>query len=288
MQSSQFKISVLFYWFQNTQPLEAYSWSGQIKPFGDHQDHPSTMGVGYLNSFHGCLLPYTNAGTVQEISEISCPREDIPVQSTVFQSVHCIQGAHCISKGGETDVHIQGCKNPTVPRRLVGENHIPMGLSPAYTRSSENMPRIRLAGEFRKSELEQAFDLVGYQFDLMAGRVPPTPDRWQNLQDKYFNTVTAGLSGPAVHVSDRFNNSHRKASSSRLTSWETHTVASQKKNQVEGTRATRKGDSNIEILAPTFTMVAAREQCPYRPTITPNKHALQSLPMHQKKGGALA
>ena len=46
-------------------------------------------------------------------------------------------------------------------------------------------------------------------------------------------------------------------------------MASQK--QLEGTRVTRKGDSNIEILAPTFTMVAAREQCHYRPTITPNK-----------------
>ena len=37
-----------------------------------------------------------------------------------------------------------------------------------------------------KSELEpkQIFDFVGYQFDLRAGRVRPTPDRWQNLQDK--------------------------------------------------------------------------------------------------------
>ena len=37
-----------------------------------------------------------------------------------------------------------------------------------------------------KSELEpkQIFDFVGYQFDLRTGRVTPTPDRWQNLQDK--------------------------------------------------------------------------------------------------------
>ena len=46
-------------------------------------------------------------------------------------------------------------------------------------------------------------------------------------------------------------------------------MASQK--QLEGTRVTRKGDSNTKVLAPTFTMVAARGQCPYRPTITPNK-----------------
>ena len=46
-------------------------------------------------------------------------------------------------------------------------------------------------------------------------------------------------------------------------------MASQK--QLEGTRVTRKGDSNTKVLAPTFTVVAARGQCPYRPTITPSK-----------------
>ena len=37
-----------------------------------------------------------------------------------------------------------------------------------------------------KSELEpkQIFDFVGYQFDLKVGRVRPTPDRWQSLQEK--------------------------------------------------------------------------------------------------------
>ena len=41
--------------------------------------------------------------------------------------------------------------NPPVPKQLVGKSHIPPGLSPAHTGSSENMPRIRLAGEFRKA-----------------------------------------------------------------------------------------------------------------------------------------
>ena len=37
-----------------------------------------------------------------------------------------------------------------------------------------------------KSELEpkQIFNFLGYQFDLQSGRVRPTPDRWQNLQEK--------------------------------------------------------------------------------------------------------
>ena len=86
--------------------------------------------------------------------QISCPGSDIPVQSTVFRSVHCTHGAHCSSKGVETDSHTQGYNNPPVLRRLVGESHIPPGLSPAYTRSSENMPSFRLAGEFKEKKIE--------------------------------------------------------------------------------------------------------------------------------------
>ena len=49
-----------------------------------------------------------------------------------------------------------------------------------------------------KSELvpKQIFDFVGYQFDLTTGRVRPTPDRWQNLQDK----ILEMLSLPACPV----------------------------------------------------------------------------------------
>ena len=99
--------------------------------------------------------------------QISCPGLDIPVQRTVFRSVHCTHGAHCSSKRVETDGHTQGYNNPPVLRRLVGESHIPPG------------------------SLRHTLDLVticqslGFQFDLMAGRVRPIPDHWQNLQDKY-------------------------------------------------------------------------------------------------------
>ena len=43
-----------------------------------------------------------------------------------------------------------------------------------------------------KSELEpkQIFDFVGYQFDLRAGQVRPTPDRWQRLQDKILEILS--------------------------------------------------------------------------------------------------
>ena len=46
--------------------------------------------------------------------------------------------------------------------------------------------------KLEKSELEpkQVFDLVGYKFDLMAGRVRPTLDHWQNLQDKILEILS--------------------------------------------------------------------------------------------------
>ena len=117
------------------QQVETYIRSEQTKSFlqgreiqngdtGNHQDIPPTRGVGHLNRFQGRLLPYTNTGTVQEISEISCPGSDIPVQSSAFRSVHSTLGVHCSSKGGETDGHTQGYKNSPVPRRLVGESQV--------------------------------------------------------------------------------------------------------------------------------------------------------------------
>ena len=119
--------------------VENSKWRHQRPP----ENIPPTREVGHLNRFQGRLLSYTNTGTVQEISEISCPGSDISIQSTAFQFVHSTLGVHCSSKGGETDDYTKGYKTPPVPRRLVGESQIPPGLSPAYTGSSENVSKIR-------------------------------------------------------------------------------------------------------------------------------------------------
>ena len=89
------------------------------------------------------------------------------------------------------------------------------------------------------------------------------------------NNVTATLSGLTVHVPDRVANSHRKASSPRPATHETHTVVSQA--TLENTRITRKRNSNSQILVPSFTMVATGRQCSHRPTITPNKACSANL-----------
>ena len=205
--------------------MKTYTRSEQTKPFpqcekiqngdtGVHQDIPLARGVGYLNRLQGCLLPYTNTGTVQEIAEISCTGSDIPVQGTAIQFVHSTHGVYCNSQVGETDGHTPGYKDPPVPRRLVGKSQIPPRLSPAYSRSSENMPRTRLAGEFRKVR-------TGAQADLRFCRLQVRPQGQSGQTDtgpvaepSRQNTETAfpsGLSGVAVHVLDRSANSHRKS-----------------------------------------------------------------------------
>ena len=125
---------------------------------------------------------------------------------------------------------------------------------------------------FEVSELEpkQDFNFIGYQFDLRSDRVRLTPDQWQNLQEK----MRKLLSLPACPVWEFMSligllTASEKASSSRPTSYETHSAASQ--TQLEGPRITEKGDPKPQVLAPPFSMMAEGRQCPYSPTITPNK-----------------
>ena len=175
--------------------MEIYIRSEQTESFpqgreiqnGDtrnHQDIPPTRGVGHLNRLQGRLLPYTNTGTVQGISEISCPASDIPIQSSAFRSVHSTLGVHCCSKGGETDGHIK-------IHQYLDDWFVTARSHQVCLQHTQDL--VKICQELcwlvnlEKSELEpkQIFNFVGYQFDLRAGRVRPTPDHWQNLQDKY-------------------------------------------------------------------------------------------------------
>ena len=81
------------------------------------------------------------------------------------------------------------------------------------------MPRTRLAGEFGKIR-------TGTKANLRFCRLPVRPQGRSGPTDtgplaqtgqNSRNTVTTGLSGPAVHVPSRFINSHREASSPRPT-----------------------------------------------------------------------
>ena len=272
------------------QQMEANAGSKQTKPFpqggeiqnGDtrnHQNIPPTRGVGHLSRLQGCLLLHTNTGTIQEIPKISYPGLDLPIQGIALWPVHSAHGVHCVSKGGETDGHTQGYKNPPVPRRLVGESQIPRNLSPTHPNPNQNVPGPRLAGEFREIRAGAQTGLrlcrLPIRPQVRPGQTDPGPVAMPSGQDTS-TPVTTGLSGPAVHVPDRSANSHRKTGSPRPTAHETHTVASQK--QLEGTRISTK------VPAPSLTMVARGRQCASRSTISPIRHALQIFTDASKEG----
>ena len=134
------------------------------------------------------------------------------------------------------------------------------------------MPRTGLAGESGKIRIGAKANLRVYRLPVRPqGRSGPTDTRpvAEPTSQSSRNTFTTGLSGPAVHVLNRFTSGHREASSPRPTTHETYTVASQK--QLEDSRITRKGDPNSQVPALSFTMVATGRQRSYRPTITPNE-----------------
>ena len=261
------------------QQMEANTGPKQPKPFsqggeiqngdtGNHQNIPPAGGVGHLSRFQRCLLPHSHTGTIEEISKIPYPGPDLSIQGTV----HSAHGVHCISKRGETDGHAQGYKDPSVPRRLVGESQIPAHLSPTYPNPGQNVPGPRLAGEFREIRAGAQTGIrlcrLPVRSQVRPGQTDSGPVAKPSGQDTS-TFITTGLSGPAVHVLDRSINSHRKTGSPRPTTHETHTVASQK--QLEGTRISREDYPSTKVSAPSLTMVARGRQCASGPTITPSK-----------------
>ena len=123
-----------------------------------------------------------------------------------------------------------------------------------------------------KSELDpkQVFNFIGYQFDLKEGKVRPTLKCWQTLTTDTRPTLWTELSGLATDVPQWATDSHRKASPSRLTPCEAHTMALEK--QLEGTRITRKGDPYPQVAPPPSKLVAGgRQGGVSRSTIAPPK-----------------
>ena len=221
---------------QTQQQTETCTGPEQFKPLpqgtkilngdtGNHRDLPP-RGVGDLNRFKGCLLPHTNTGTIQEISGISCPGQNVSVQSTAVRFVHSSNGVHCNSQGAETDGHTKGYKDPPVPRRLVGESQVPQNLSPAHTGFSENVSRFGLSDEFSKIR-------TGAQTSLRVRRLPIPPQVRLGL------THTGPVAEPSRQNTDTAiptSLSGNSYFSLRLTTYEIHRVASQR--QLEGTGKT--------------------------------------------------
>ena len=100
----------------------------------DNKNLHTARGVGHLHRLQGLASVFTSR----------------PLQSPTLWSVHSTYGIHSGDQRGQTDGFTEGYKNPPVPRRVVGESHIPPNMSPAYTELGSPLPRTRLAGEQRE------------------------------------------------------------------------------------------------------------------------------------------
>ena len=124
---------------------------------------------------------------------------------------------------------------------MVGEGQIPRSLSPAYTGTSADLPKLRLAS--KRGEIR-----TGTQTDFQLRRLPVRPSGRSGpthsgpvAKSSGQNTspfIPTFLSSKGFHVLDRVVNSHRKTSSPRSPSHETNSVAFKK--QLESTGVTRK------------------------------------------------
>ena len=272
--------------------METYTRSEQTNSFpqggkiqngdtGNHQDIPPTGGVGYLNRLQGCLLPHTNTGAVQEISEISCRGSDIPVQGIAIRIVHSTLGVHCSSKGGKLMAIHKGIRiHQYLDDWLVRARSHRVCLQ--HTQDLVKMcQQLGWLVNLNKSELEpkQVFSFVGYQFDLKSGWVRPTPDRWQSLQEKILKL----LSLPACPVRDFMSliglltaiekQVHLGRLHMRPVQW--HLMVPESLEKVIPIP---------QVPAPPFTMVAHRRQYSHRPPLHPIKHALQIFTATSKEG----
>ena len=113
----------------------------------NNKDLPSGRGVGHFHRLQGRILPHTNSQSVQEVHAFSHPGSVLPVQSPTLWYVHSTYGVHSGGQRGQTDGLTEGYKNPPVPRRLVGESHVPPNLSPTYTDLDSSLSRTKVAGE---------------------------------------------------------------------------------------------------------------------------------------------
>ena len=216
----------------NSRPKQSQSipQGGEIQngDTGNHQNITPERGVGHLSRFQRRLLPYTNTGTITKVPKISHPESDISIQGSALWSVHSTYGVHCTGKRGETDGQSQGYKNPLVPRRLVGESQFPLGLSPAYANFSRDVPGAGLVGQHRqiRAGAKASFQLrrLPVRSQIRPGQTDTGSVAKPSGQDTQ-TFVNAGLSGPAVHVPDRFTHSHGKTGSPRSAAYESSGIS---------------------------------------------------------------
>ena len=257
--------------------MEANTGSKQTKPFpqggeiqngdtGNHQNIPPTRGVGHLSTAYFYIpiqeqsrkyLRFHVQGRTYQFKALPFGLSTAPMEFTVLAKEVKLMAIH---KG----IRIHQYLDDWLVRAKSQQ------ISLQHTQILVKMCQdLGWLVNLENSELEpKRLCRLPVRPQVRPGQTDSGPVAKPSGQDTS-TFVSTGLPGQTVHVPDRSSNSHRKEGSPRLTTHETHTVASQK--QLEGTRIFREDYPSAKVPAPSLTMVARGKQCASRSTITPSK-----------------
>ena len=151
---------------------------------GNSGDNPviiTDRGMGNIAGLQRRVFPHSNKAKVTKISEVFPVQLNLPIHSSSLWSGYSSSRVYQGGQGSETYGSSKGYQDPPVPRRLVADTCL------QHTQTLLALcQQLGWVVNMKKSELipQQVFNFVGYRFDLVTGRVLPTPDRWTTLQEK--------------------------------------------------------------------------------------------------------
>ena len=141
--------------------------------------------MGYFAGFQRRVFPCSHTSQIKEIPQIFPGQRDLSVHCPSFRPGHSSIGVYQSSQGSETHGTNKGYQNPPVPRQLVSQSPVRGNLL-QHTQTLLALCReLDWVVNMKKSELtpQQDFNFIGYQFDLLTGRVLRTQERWSTLQE---------------------------------------------------------------------------------------------------------
>ena len=236
----------------------------------DFSDFSPDRGVGDLHRLQRRVLPCPNKQPIQEVHALSYSGPDLSIQSPTLWPFHSSHGVHSDSQRGQMASNERGYKSPPVPRRLVGQSHIPPGLSSAHSNPNISLQGIGLVG--KRGEI-RAGTQASFQFRRLPVRLErrQSPTHHRTLADSAKqntgDSFKSSMPGPESNIPDRPTHGYRKASTFGQVTHEAHTVASEE--QLESTRNSGESHSHSKITPHTLTVVAGGKQRNHRTTPTP-------------------
>ena len=142
--------------------------------------------VGHIAGLQRRILPHPNCPKVKKISQVLPVQSNLSVHSSSLRVGHSSPGVY---QGGQRSETHGSAKGIRIHQYL--DDWLLRAPSPeiCLQHTQTLLALCRQLGwvvNMTKSELvpKQVFNFVGYRFDLITGRVLPTQDRWETLQEK--------------------------------------------------------------------------------------------------------